>query len=41
VAAKLYEARLPVYALAELRLAVAEGQRAEEGATEIAALLLK
>jgi shikimate kinase len=41
VAAKLYGARRPVYALAELRLAVAEGQGAEECAGEIAALLLK
>jgi shikimate kinase len=41
VAEKLYSARRPVYDLAELRLAVSEGQSAEEYANEIAGLLLK
>ena len=41
VAEKLTRARRPVYELAELRLAVSEGQSAEECANEIAALLLK
>ena len=41
VAEKLYLARRPVYELADLRLAVSEGQSAEECANEIAALLSK
>lgn len=41
VAERLYRARRPVYELAELRLAVSEGQSAEACASEIAALLLK
>ena len=41
VAEKLYRARRPAYVLADLRLAVSEGQSAEECATEIAALLAK
>jgi shikimate kinase len=39
VAERLYRARRPVYELAELRLAVSEGQSAEACANEIVALL--
>ena len=41
VAEKLYRARRPVYELAELRLAISEGQSAEECANEIASRLFK
>ena len=41
VAEKLYVARRPIYELADLRLAVLEGQTAEECAIEIATLLAK
>lgn len=41
VAEGLYRARRPVYELAELRFPVSEGQRAEECANEIVALLFK